>query len=120
MNPASAGNRPALPCRSSAARSCGTRAIRRAWRRAARARTGRQRGLPTRDLVFVGWTNALAGRADLVLATCQFACLIEPCMDRQHQWCSFGDEQRSEEHTSELQSLMRISYAVFCLKKKNT
>src|SRR3546814_5913626 len=29
-------------------------------------------------------------------------------------------EQRSEEHTSELQSLMRISYAVFCLKKKIT
>src|SRR3546814_8659437 len=28
--------------------------------------------------------------------------------------------QRSEEHTSELQSLMRISYAVFCLKKKRT
>src|SRR3546814_2591746 len=33
---------------------------------------------------------------------------------------SIGDDdsQRSEEHTSELQSLMRISYAVFCLKKK--
>src|SRR3546814_4713463 len=30
------------------------------------------------------------------------------------------DKFRSEEHTSELQSLMRISYAVFCLKKKNT
>src|SRR3546814_2545057 len=29
-------------------------------------------------------------------------------------------KDRSEEHTSELQSLMRISYAVFCLKKKNT
>src|SRR3546814_6885254 len=28
-------------------------------------------------------------------------------------------DDRSEEHTSELQSLMRISYAVFCLKKKN-
>src|SRR3546814_2788324 len=28
------------------------------------------------------------------------------------------DKERSEEHTSELQSLMRISYAVFCLKKK--
>src|SRR3546814_8516664 len=28
-------------------------------------------------------------------------------------------EDRSEEHTSDLQSLMRISYAVFCLKKKN-
>src|SRR3546814_3580417 len=38
------------------------------------------------------------------------------------RWLS-ADEQarlmRSEEHTSELQSLMRISYAVFCLKKKN-
>src|SRR3546814_10044831 len=32
----------------------------------------------------------------------------------------YGDEMRSEEHTSELQSLMRISYAVFCLQKKNT
>src|SRR3546814_9637323 len=29
------------------------------------------------------------------------------------------EDFRSEEHTSELQSLMRISYAVFCLKKKN-
>src|SRR3546814_6621275 len=39
--------------------------------------------------------------------------------------CDLGDKRfrhilsRSEEHTSELQSLMRISYAVFCLKKKN-
>src|SRR3546814_6109753 len=31
----------------------------------------------------------------------------------------FAAHLRSEEHTSELQSLMRISYAVFCLKKKN-
>src|SRR3546814_2112701 len=31
----------------------------------------------------------------------------------------FAAKGRSEEHTSELQSLMRISYAVFCLKKKN-
>src|SRR3546814_9358508 len=30
-----------------------------------------------------------------------------------------GGDPRSEEHTSELQSLMRISYAVFCLNKKN-
>src|SRR3546814_6814393 len=30
------------------------------------------------------------------------------------------DDARSEEHTSELQSLMRISYAVFCLKKQKT
>src|SRR3546814_2386935 len=35
-------------------------------------------------------------------------------------WCgqAAGTAIRSEEHTSELQSLMRISYAVFCLKKK--
>src|SRR3546814_1002408 len=32
----------------------------------------------------------------------------------------WGLYKRSEEHTSELQSLMRISYAVFCLKKKKT
>src|SRR3546814_10391243 len=30
----------------------------------------------------------------------------------------WGSDKRSEEHTSEIQSLMRISYAVFCLKKK--
>src|SRR3546814_9739640 len=33
------------------------------------------------------------------------------------RWC-WRSRHRSEEHTSELQSLMRISYAVFCLKKK--
>src|SRR3546814_7632208 len=36
----------------------------------------------------------------------------------QHQDPQTRRERRSEEHTSELQSLMRISYAVFCLKKK--
>src|SRR3546814_1965609 len=58
--------------------------------------------------------------------------LGNPCIiDRYGQWVasSFNDlhpqreatiAHRSEEHTSELQSLMRISYAVFCLKKKNT
>src|SRR3546814_7424859 len=35
-------------------------------------------------------------------------------------WRPSSAAPRSEEHTSELQSLMRISYAVFCLKKKNT
>src|SRR3546814_8754388 len=33
-------------------------------------------------------------------------------------WADEGGDVRSEEHTSELQSLMRISYAVFCLQKK--
>src|SRR3546814_9292440 len=37
--------------------------------------------------------------------------------DERYKW-SFNCTERSEEHTSELQSLIRISYAVFCLKKK--
>src|SRR3546814_17428336 len=41
--------------------------------------------------------------------------------DARRSWFSASErsEDRSEEHTSEVQSLMRISYAVFCLKKKN-
>src|SRR3546814_8734769 len=39
---------------------------------------------------------------------------------RQEWFTEVSESARSEEHTSELQSLMRISYAVFCLKKKNT
>src|SRR3546814_6342908 len=49
-----------------------------------------------------------------------FACLLKS-MFRILKPCPGGKtpcHQRSEEHTSELQSLMRISYAVFCLKKK--
>src|SRR3546814_4995720 len=43
------------------------------------------------------------------------------CQHRQPEEAVGGTaEARSEEHTSELQSLMRISYAVFCLKKKTT
>src|SRR3546814_8057769 len=58
--------------------------------------------------------------------------VVPPCVEllRQQSMCSrdFRDvgagfktrrDDRSEEHTSELQSLMRLSYAVFCLKKKN-
>src|SRR3546814_10630668 len=51
--------------------------------------------------VLLGLIDPVARRADE----------IPPQMTR-------GRERRSEEHTSELQSLMRISYAVFCLKKK--
>src|SRR3546814_8707251 len=46
-----------------------------------------------------------------------------PAQHRRRQRARGGDQigaPRSEEHTSELQSLMRISYAVFCLKKKKT
>src|SRR3546814_3355909 len=45
------------------------------------------------------------------------------CRRQEHRWRGIEQQievdERSEEHTSELQSLMRISYAVFCLKKKN-
>src|SRR3546814_9003568 len=45
--------------------------------------------------------------------------LCRKCADTVHPRVC-GEQIRSEEHTSELQSLMRISYAVFCLKKKTT
>src|SRR3546814_9188988 len=48
------------------------------------------------------------------LGPCNGQCTQVACLNLAH-----GRRQRSEEHTSELQSLMRISYAVFCLKKKN-
>src|SRR3546814_2825766 len=48
-----------------------------------------------------------------------FDALAERSLDVRHQIAEhLASEKRSEEHTSELQSLMRISYAVFCLKKK--
>src|SRR3546814_7275185 len=69
----------------------------------ARARAGRNRR-PT--------VHVAAGAACRVVRR-QFLPLVsEPLHDPRHQL------SRSEEHTSELQSLMRISYAVFCLKKK--
>src|SRR3546814_8740134 len=41
-----------------------------------------------------------------------------PCRRADNRPAVLGIQRRSEEHTSELQSLMRISYAVFCLTKK--
>src|SRR3546814_10712991 len=57
---------------------------------------------------------ALHGKRAIEQALGHFAIPIE-----QGVGAHFGQCSRSEEHTSELQSLMRISYAVFCLKKKN-
>src|SRR3546814_5035801 len=42
------------------------------------------------------------------------------CFDADYMQMLCPNKRRSEEHTSELQSLMRISYAVFCLKKKTS
>src|SRR3546814_4156324 len=43
-----------------------------------------------------------------------------PAVQKRNRYSIEKKASRSEEHTSELQSLMRISYAVFCLKKKTT
>src|SRR3546814_4643406 len=51
--------------------------------------------------------------ASFTLVSCISKRTIPPCSNDEENVCG-----RSEEHTSELQSLMRISYAVFCLKKK--
>src|SRR3546814_2545509 len=50
----------------------------------------------------------------------QIARLARTAGGKKHERGGAVVERRSEEHTSELQSLMRISYAVFCLKKKKT
>src|SRR3546814_7443979 len=80
--------------------------------RAANAVDGHQVPVPHFGVVLTleDW-QALAGR--LRAAGTHF--VIEPTIRFKGQ---AGEQARSEEHTSELQSLMRISYAVFCLKKK--
>src|SRR3546814_8523649 len=63
------------------------------------------------DIVRYGY-DAAAGECAAYLAGLFESAAIENLVPR--------DERRSEEHTSELQSLLRISYAVFCLKQKKT
>src|SRR3546814_11459606 len=58
------------------------------------------------------------GHAAIVGQRAIFGGVGQHLMDHQRQHGEGGGGERSEEHTSELQSLMRISYAVFCLKKK--
>src|SRR3546814_3078214 len=53
------------------------------------------------------------GLMQLISEVGVFTCIMRCLFD-----FDLVEAQRSEEHTSELQSLMRISYAVFCLKKK--
>src|SRR3546814_1646934 len=68
----------------------------------------------------------LKGAPEKIVAMCAAECrddgtqLLDQAewLQRAHALAARG--QRSEEHTSELQSLMRISYAVFCLNKTNT
>src|SRR3546814_2664002 len=69
---------------------------------------------PTARKAAAARQNRKADRADLVL--------LDPIFQAIRKHAGKGGQDhavaRSEEHTSELQSLMRISYAVFCLKKK--
>src|SRR3546814_3513925 len=62
---------------------------------------------------------AIALGVDRVLSSGGAPTAIEGIETLQAMRARAGGAIRSEEHTSELQSLMRISYAVFCLKKKN-
>src|SRR3546814_5798316 len=59
-------------------------------------------------------------RVEIVLAQVRDAVAVQPDQEGLAPDVLFGQvsPERSEEHTSELQSLMRISYAVFCLNKK--
>src|SRR3546814_9022911 len=65
-------------------------------------------------------TASLYNNRTQLHAALEFACMDIIGKKLGIRACDLLGGARSEEHTSELQSLMRISYAVFCLKKKNT
>src|SRR3546814_4559840 len=71
------------------------------------------------DYVEDGFTREqLAGFDALVFAAGNDIRHLDKNTDEAKHWQRANIDGRSEEHTSELQSIMRISYAVFCLKKK--
>src|SRR3546814_1132805 len=63
------------------------------------------------SLLQLALDKSIEGREQLTARIAQLS------LEREHM---LSDQERSEEHTSELQSLMRISYAVFCLKKNKS
>src|SRR3546814_10592093 len=69
--------------------------------------------VPRKDIDEIPNRRTKPDAKSLKLATQIVDSLAADCKPDQYE-----DTYRSEEHTSELQSLMRISYAVFCLKKK--
>src|SRR3546814_344578 len=73
--------------------------------------------LPRNDAELVEFVRAKAETVYHPVGTCRMGSDDAAVVDPQLRVRGI---ERSEEHTSELQSLMRISYAVFCLKKKNT
>src|SRR3546814_5510559 len=81
------------------------------FRSAARPREHRREQRPS-DLHRLVWREAVPFRAGSVRSPPDFEVRLGA------EEGDYGAKRRSEEHTAELQSLMRISYAVFCLKKK--
>src|SRR3546814_1219591 len=73
-----------------------------------------QRPMPLASILFRPF-GALLGHEEWVVGDRHHTLTL--CRLLGHQHCHREVFERSEEHTSELQSLMRISYAVFCLKK---
>src|SRR3546814_1362327 len=69
------------------------------------------------DIHVLSERQGLVSRLAALAADVVLIDLSNPSRDVLEEY--FTVSRRSEEHTSELQSLMRISYAVFCLKKKN-
>src|SRR3546814_3709707 len=76
-------------------------------------RLGRARRLATRNRLISAMVDHAAATGIMSLTGVVSASFLAQVMAM-----GWHCERRSEEHTSELQSLMRISYAVFCLKKK--
>src|SRR3546814_7951447 len=90
-----------------AGRDLEPRAVQRAHDRAAPDTPARQQRRLMRAAVVDGVEAVVGSRRQ-----------NEPAADPRRQLAVFRKFRRSEEHTSELQSLLRTSYAVFCLKKK--
>src|SRR3546814_6166109 len=95
-------------------------------RREEKCNVGGEMTMTSYDVLIVGAGHAGA-QAALLLRQMKFEGSVallgderEPPYERPPLSKEYMAGERSEEHTSELQSLMRISYAVFCLKTKNT
>src|SRR3546814_2932282 len=75
---------------------------------------------PLRVVGIDDWAWKRGQRYGTIVCDLERRCIVDLLPDREtgtvEAWLA---QHRSEEHTSELQSLMRSSYAVFCLKKKN-
>src|SRR3546814_7067451 len=77
------------------------------------------RGIPTFRRVTIERVRALNSTTAIQAKGSESSSILDFYLNSVHIEAKEAGTIRSEEHTSELQSLMRISYAVFCLKKKN-